>query len=83
MVYYNLFWSRAKISHDKTNTHETPKSKTIAPSYQKKKKKTIASHPILSLISMLRLWCAFSFVSAPNNELGLKEQNQDTVDVLF
>ncbi|KAF3959376.1 hypothetical protein CMV_015804 [Castanea mollissima] len=29
---------------------------------------------------MLHLWCAFSFVSAPNNELGLKEQNQDTVD---
>ena len=38
----------------------------------RRRRKTIASHPFLCPVSMLRLQCTFSFVSTPNDGKQLK-----------
>ena len=82
-----LFWFKKnqlkEMVYFNTNMQETPKSKTIAPSYQQRRKgkkrrrrrrrrKTIASYPFVSPVSMLCLQCTFSFVSTPNDGKQLK-----------
>ncbi|KAM4081975.1 hypothetical protein ACJW30_11G134000 [Castanea mollissima] len=53
----------AKISHDNTNMQEIPKSKTIAPSYQKKKKEKKKESHSFSFISLSSIFGAPSPLS--------------------